>query len=301
MEEEYKKEAQELKEILVNKGKDDELIQLTTKRNLDERLKIKDIYISTFGNNLIEDLKTKLSGKTEDAFVALYTDLAEYDADCCKNAIKGLGTDEDCLIEIIGTRPGWFLKKVKEKYLEKYKVELEKDVIGDTSGIFQKLLVALLQCSRRTNKQPDLAECEKIAQNLFSKDKKDDPEFIKYFANSSPHELLEIARAYHKNTNKLLMKGIEDEFSSDERKLLQTILYSNISPSEYFASKLRKAIEGFGTDHKSLIRIVVGRSDVDIPLIKQYYNLLYKKDLIEDIKSEISGEYQKLVLAILSR
>ena len=97
------------------------------------------------------------------------------------------------------------------------------------------------------------------------------------------------------------MKGIEDEFSSDERKLLQTILYSNISPSEYFASKLRKAIEGFGTDHKSLIRIVVGRSDVDIPLIKQYYNLLYKKDLIEDIKSEISGEYQKLVLAILSR
>ena len=126
MEEEYKKEAQELKEIMVNKGKEDELIQLTTKRNLDERLKIKDIYISTFGTNLIEDLKKKLSGKTEDAFVALYTDLAEYDADCCKNAIKGLGTDEDCLIEIIGTRPGWFLKKVKEKYLEKYKVELEK-------------------------------------------------------------------------------------------------------------------------------------------------------------------------------
>ena len=301
MEEEYKKQAQTLKEIMVNKGKEEDLIQFTISKNLNDRLKIKDIYISTFGTDLIEDLKKKLSGKTEDAFVALYTDLAEYDAYCCYKAIKGAGTDEDCLIEIIGTRPGWFLKKVEEKYLEKYKVTLEKDVIGDTSGIFQKLLVALLQCDRRTNKEPDLAECEKIAQNLFNKDKKDDSDVIKYFANSSPHELLEIARAYHKNTNKLLVKGIEDEFKGDERKLLQTILYSNISPSEYYASKLRKAIEGFGTDHKSLIRIVIGRSDVDIPLIKEYYNLLYKKDLMEDIKSEISGDYQKLVLAILSR
>ena len=301
MEEQYKKEAQDIREIMVNSGREQDLIRLTTKRNLDERLKIKEIYKSTFGSDLIEDLKKKLDGKLKDVFVALYTDLVEYDADCCYKAIQGLGTDEDCLIEIIGTRESSFLKKVKEKYFEKYKVELETDIIGDTSGIFQKLLVALLQCCRRKNKKVDLIECEKIAQNLFNEEKKNDIDFIKYFANSSRKELIEIARAYHKNTNKLLNKGIEDEFNGDERKLLQTILYSTVSPSEYFAYKLRKAIECFATDHKSLIRIIVGRSDIDIPLIKEYYSLLYKKELVEDIDLVISGAYQKLIIALLSR
>ena len=302
MDEQYKKDAEDMRKAMAKSGTDEEaLINIVSKRTLEERLKIKEFYINMFGRDLIEDLKSELSGKLEDAFIALFTDLAEYDADCIKKAVKGLGTDEDTIIEILGTRPSWFIKKIKEKYLEKYKVELEKDIIDDTSGSFKKLLVALIACGRKSNKVPDVNECEKIAQELSQNSGKNQDVFIKYFSNSSPHELLQIARSYHKLTNNLLSKAIDKEFSGDFQKLLSTILYSNISPSEYFAYRIFKAIDGIGTNNKSLIRIVIGRSDIDIPIIKQYYKQLYNKDMVEDIKGDISGDYKKLIEALLTR
>ena len=39
------------------------------------------------------------------------------------------------------------MKWIKEYYKDKYKVEMEKDVIGDTSGIYQKLLLAMVGSS----------------------------------------------------------------------------------------------------------------------------------------------------------
>mmetsp|Transcript_1945 Transcript_1945/g.3856 ORF Transcript_1945/g.3856 Transcript_1945/m.3856 type:complete len:114 (+) Transcript_1945:271-612(+) len=62
--------------------------------------------------------------------------------------MKGLGTDEDALIEIIGTRSAQRLTEVKERYKEVHGNELEDDIKGETSGDFCKLLVSLLQCNR---------------------------------------------------------------------------------------------------------------------------------------------------------
>lgn len=301
MEEKYKQDAEDLHRELMNKSKDkDPLIKIVTKRTLKERLKIRELYISTFGIDLMEDLK-KLDGDLEKAFKALFTDLAEYDADCIFEAIDGAGTDEDALIEILGSRPCWHIKKIKEIYLSKRKVDIEKDIKGDTSSHFLHLLIALTACGRKTNQNPDVNECENIAKELFEKEGKKDEKseaLIKYFSTCSPHELLQIARSYHKLTNNLLTKaliGKEDE----DKLLLHTILYSNISPSEYFASRIHYAIEK--GKEKILNRVVIGRSDIDIPIIKQYYKQLYNKEIVEDVKEKFKGDYEKLIEAILTR
>ena len=49
-----------------------------------------------------------------------------------------------------------------------------------------------------------------------------------------------------------------------------------------------------------LIRILISRDEIDMPVIKQYYKQLYGKDIIEDFKSEISGDYQKLMIELCS-
>ena len=73
-----------------------------------------------------------------------------------------------------------------------------------------------------------------------------------------------------------------------------------ISPSEYFAKRINKAVAGLGTDNTSLIRILITRYEVDIPQIKQFYKQLYKKDMLEDIKDDTSGKYQKTLIELAS-
>ena len=284
---------------------EDTLIKISVENPLKTRLKIKSQYKLTYGSDLLDDFKSDLSGNFLELMLGLYTDIYEYDADQCHKAIEGLGTNEDTLIEIIGTRPGWMIKKVKEIYKNKYKVELEDDVKGDTSGNFRKLLISLLQCSRSENKNPDKEKCTKIAEDLYNAGEKklgtDEQTFNKYFGTTSPSELMIIAREYHRLYGNSLMKAIESEFSGDIKKLIKTVFYANISPSEYFATRIREAVKGLGTNEKILNRVIVTRNEIDIPIIKQYYKLLYGKDMVEDIKNDVSGDYRNLLIALLNK
>ena len=52
----------------------------------------------------MEDLHSELSGNLRILVLALMETKAQYDANCLYKAMKGLGTDESVLIEILCTR-----------------------------------------------------------------------------------------------------------------------------------------------------------------------------------------------------
>ncbi len=302
----YIKAAEDLRKAMEGFGTDEEhLILVVTSNKTQERLKIKKAYEEKYKKNLIDDLKSELSGKFEDAMVALFKEPVEYDCECIYNAMKGAGTDENCLIEVIASRPNWLLEKIKKKYSELYKKELVEDIKGDTSGDFQKILEGILRCKRSEVKEINKENCEKIAKELSETKEEgwvvndESSVFYKYIMNSSPKELSAIAREYYRLSGKTIIDGIENNFKGDAKDLLKSILYSLVSPSEYFATRIKKAIEGFGTDNKTLIRILITRCEVDMNIIKKYYKQLYNKDMIEDIKNDISGDYQKLMIELI--
>lgn len=302
----YIKAAEDLRKAMEGFGTDEEhLILVVTSNKTQERLKIKKAYEEKYKKNLIDDLKSELSGKFEDAMVALFKEPVEYDCECIYNAMKGAGTDENCLIEVIASRPNWLLEKIKKKYSELYKKELVEDIKGDTSGDFQKILEGILRCKRSEVKEINKENCEKIAKELSETKEEgwvvndESSVFYNYIMNSSPKELSAIAREYYRLSGKTIIDGIENNFKGDAKDLLKSILYSLVSPSEYFATRIKKAIEGFGTDNKTLIRILITRCEVDMNIIKKYYKQLYNKDMIEDIKNDISGDYQKLMIELI--
>ena len=306
MDSEENKDAETMRKAMQGVGTDEKaLIEIAGKRTHKQRMKIRQAYKTIYGRDLMEDLKSDLSGNYKKTMLALFTDPIEYDVDNLHNAMKGMGTDEDCLIEILASRPGWYINKIKKKYKEKYNKELEDDVTGDTSGNFRKLLISLIQGNRSTNQTPDKDECEKIANELYSAGEKktgtDESIFNKYFALSSPHELLVIAREYHKLTGNLLTKAVDKEFSGDIKKLLKTILYVQISPSEYFATRIRDAVHGSGTNENILTRVLVTRAEIDLPIMNQYYKQLYGKDMIKDIEDDVSGDYKRLLIALCNQ
>ena len=279
------------------------ITEICTHRTNAQRLEIVKAYKAAYGRDLIADLKSELHGKYEDAIIALFTDPIEYDADELRKAMKGMGTNEDTLIEIISSRPAPILAQIKAKFNEKYKRDLEKDVKSETSGTLRKLLIALLQCSRSTNTMPNPAQSAAIAAEIHkageAKLGTDESVFNKYFCTLSPHELAAVSREYHKLTGHTILQAIDKEFSGDSKKTLRTIVYATLSPSEYFATRVHDAVKGLGTKDHLLIRVIVSRSEIDMPQIKQYYKQLFGKDMYEDVKNDISGEYRELLLGII--
>ena len=73
------------------------------------------------------------------------------------------------------------------------------------------------------------------------------------------------------------------------------------SKPTYFAEELRNSMKGIGTRDDDLIRILVSRSEIDLPQIKQEYNRLYGKNLRDEIKGELTGDYEDLFVALLDK
>ena len=283
---------------------EDALIKIVANRSNAQRQKIKEEYKTAYGRDLISDLKSELRGKLEDAMVALFTEPIEYDVDSLNRAMKGAGTDEDAVIEIITSRPNWMLKKIKEKFKQKYNKELESAVKSDFHGDLERLLVSILQCKRSENNNPNQSECANLAKELFDAGEKkwgtDSSIFNKIFTGCSPTEIACIAREYHKISGHTILDGIDKEFSGNTKKALRSIVYALISPSEYFATRVQDAIKGFGTNDHLLIRVLITRDEIDMPQIKQYYKQLYGNDMVEDIKKDIGGDYKKLMVELCS-
>ena len=296
-------DAEALRKAMKGFGTDEAaLIKICANRSNQQRQAIKAAYKAAFGRDLIEDLKSELHGKFEDAMIALFTEPIEYDADQLRAGMKGMGTNEDTLIEIIASRTPQVLRLVKEKYKQKYKRDLEEDVKKETHGTLQHLLISLLQCSRSVNTNPNQNQMAAIAQEIYkageAKLGTDESIFNKYFCTLSPHELAVMAQQYHKITGHTILDAIDKEFHGDSKKALKTIVYATLSPSEYFATRVNDAIKGWGTQDHLLIRILITRDEIDMPRIKQYYKQLYGKDMVQAIKSDISGDYQKLMIEL---
>ena len=118
-----------LKKAIEGLGTDqDTLIKIIANKTLSERLKIKEEWKVKYGTDIISDLEKELNGKMKEATIALFSDPIDYDCDSLRNALSGLGTNEDTLIEIIASRSAEVLNKIIIRYQEKFNRNLEEDI-----------------------------------------------------------------------------------------------------------------------------------------------------------------------------
>jgi annexin A7/11 len=58
-------------------------------------------------------------------------------------------------------------------------------------------------------------------------------------------------------------------------------------------------MKGFGTDEKALIRTLATKDPLQINVLRQTYNYRFSRDLIKDVKSEVSGWFEEGLCAII--
>ena len=285
---------------------EDTIINILTSRSNAHRYMLKHRYKALLGRDLIKDLKSELSGHFEDACIALLESPYELDCRSLYEAMARLGTNEATLIEIVATRPTHQLYQDRLLFQQLYGKDLVRYVESETSGHFRKVLVAMLQCQRHENNYPiNMPELQMEAQRLYQAGAgrwgTDESVFTQIFSIRSPAEIATIAQCYRQLAGVDLYTSLKKEFSGNVEKLLKAIFYASINPAEWFATRVRNAIEGPGTKDKQLIRIIVSRFEIDLREIKLAYYRLYNRDMVSDIRNDTSGDYKKILTQLCSK
>ena len=115
----------------------------------EEMVLIGRFYFQKTGQSLIDDIEKKLNGKNK-TFLReiLYNNIIPHElyAEKINKSIKGLGTNTALLNRCLASRCGLDMPQIKEIYKWKYKTSLRQDIIGDCSGIYQKLCLYVAEC-----------------------------------------------------------------------------------------------------------------------------------------------------------
>uniref|UniRef100_A0A673K1C5 Annexin n=1 Tax=Sinocyclocheilus rhinocerous TaxID=307959 RepID=A0A673K1C5_9TELE len=275
-------DAEALYDAMKGFGSDKEaILDLITSRSNAERQEIRAAYKSQFGKDLIDDLKYELTGKFERLIVVLMRPPAYHDAKEIKDAIKGAGTDEKCLIEILASRTNEQIHNLVAAYKDAYGRDLEEDVIGDTSGHFKKMLVVLLQGTREEDDVVSEDLVEMIVCNL-----------------TVVIHLQLVFDEYQKIAEKSIEDSIKSELSGDFERLMLAVVQCIRSKPMFFAKRLYKSMKGLGTADNTLIRIMVSRSEIDMLDIRECFRLRYEKSLYNMIQDDTSGDYKRTLLKL---
>uniref|UniRef100_A0AAQ4PL13 Annexin n=1 Tax=Gasterosteus aculeatus aculeatus TaxID=481459 RepID=A0AAQ4PL13_GASAC len=249
---------------------EDAILQLLVARSNAQRQQIKVAYKTQFGKDLVDTLKGELGGKFETLIVGLMAAPLAYDVSALRNAIKGAGTDEKVLVEILASRTPQQVKEIVAAYRKEYDDDLEEDISGDTSGHFKRLLVILLQVKLLSSA---LSLCPPLlSSRLFD--------------------------AYMKLAGFEMEESIKRETSGGLRDLLLAVVKCARSVPTYFAETLYYAMKGAGTDDDTLIRVMVTRSEVDLFDVRTEFRKLFACSLFSMIKGDTGGDYRKALLLL---
>uniref|UniRef100_A0A8C1X6A9 Annexin n=1 Tax=Cyprinus carpio TaxID=7962 RepID=A0A8C1X6A9_CYPCA len=296
-------DAEALYDAMKGFGSDKEaILELIASRSNAQRQEIRAAYKSQFGKDLIDDLKYELTGKFERLIVGLMRPPAYHDAKEIKDAIKGAGTDEKCLIEILASRTNEQIHNLVAAYKDAYDRDLEEDVIGDTSGHFKKMLVVLLQGTREEDDVVSEDLVEQDAQDLYDAGEAqwgtDEAKFIMLLGNRSVTHLQLVFDEYQKIAEKSIEDSIKSELSGDFETLMLAVVQCIRSKPMFFARRLYKSMKGLGTADNTLIRIMVCRSEIDMLDIRECFRLRYEKSLYNMIQDDTSGDYKRTLLKL---
>ncbi|GLH06396.1 Annexin [Gryllus bimaculatus] len=297
-------DAEILRKAMKGFGTDEKaIINVLCKRTNAQRLEIGVQFKTLYGKDLIKDLKSELSGRFEDLILALMTPLPQFYALEIHEALSGLGTDEQCLIEVLCTLNNHEIRTVRAAYESMYKRCLEDDLASDTSGNFKRLLRSLCIGNRDESYAVDPAAAAQDAQALLRAGElrfgTDESTFNAILCSRSYPQLMQIFIEYERLTGHDFQKAIKNEFSGDIEEGLLAIVKSVRNKAGFFAERLHDSMAGMGTKDRTLIRICATRCEVDMADIKEAFGSLYGKTLESFIAGDTSGDYKKALLALI--
>jgi len=226
--------------------------------------------------------------------------VAEEAAKDFKAAMKGIGTDEKRIIKDILAFNNAQRQFIREKYLSMYGSSLDDDLKSELKGEFEEIVLALLK-PRFVYE----AECMHHAIQGATNEKV----VIDLLCTKDGAEIDQLKKVYQELYDSDLEKDIKNEEDGPLGRVFRS-LASGDRPSgksadnalaKAEAKQLFDAGEGlkFATDEDEFVRILCSRSFAQLKATFQEYERLSGKTIEGSIKSEMGGDLEDALVAIV--
>jgi len=293
-------DAQKLKQAMAGLGtRDTVLIDIIGHRSRPQRQTIVDEYSRSVGGDLIADLQKETSGHYREVLLNLMKPRDEMLADLIYEATNGKGTCDGVLIDIMTQFP-YELPAIAAAFEKKYRKTLETVLRSETTGSYEEALVALLNTPRPPPNKVDAVRAAKHAEAFFTAGEgragTNEHLFITIITSNS-YEQLNLIEENYRSAHQ---KSLEDAIKAEASGHFRDVLLACITPSDkYFASRVKQAVDGVGTDDLSLITAFVANERPQLQKIAKAYETMFGKPMSKRVAEDTTGDYERILLALL--
>ncbi|XP_034016771.1 annexin A2 [Thalassophryne amazonica] len=265
------------------------LLRILTNRSNAQRQAIAITYQTSTQKNLVASMKKVLSGDLESLLVELLMPPVQYEAYRLQQAMEGLGTDEETLLEILCTRSGNQLREIAAVYKECYKKDLEKELKAETSGDFAKLVVALLNKENVTGTvQRDL---ESLSASINTK-KADTEPWIDILTSRNSAHLNKVLLELELQSGQEVDQTVQKRFTGDIQLGLSILVQCIENQDRYLAKRL-------ATMKAEIVRrIMVSHCEKDLLCIRAAFIKLTGTSLYTTLQKRFKGDYLQALLGL---
>jgi len=225
---------------------------------------------------------------------------AYQDCEVLNQAMKGLGTDEASIIAIIARRSNAQRQELKSNFAQMFGKDLVKELKSELGGQFEDAVLALMM--------PTVDYDAWCLHDAMSGAGTTESTLIEIMCSRSNDEIKAITDAYKRLYKKNLAEELQGEASGNFKRLLFSLAQASRNEGDDVdegnatadAQDLFDAGEAqWGTDESRFNVILASRSLEQLELIFAKYAEISEKEIEEAIKSEMSGDIQDGMLAIV--
>jgi len=225
---------------------------------------------------------------------------AQQDCEVLHKAMKGLGTDEASIIAIIARRSNAQRQELKSNFAQMFGKDLVKELKSELGGHFEDAVVALMM--------PTVDFDAWCLHDAMTGAGTTESTLIEIMCSRSNDEIKAITDAYKRLYKKNLAEELQGEASGNFKRLLFSLAQASRNEGDDVdegnatadAQDLFDAGEAqWGTDESRFNVILASRSLEQLELIFAKYAEISEKEIEEAIKSEMSGDIQDGMLAIV--
>jgi len=300
--------ADALRKAMKGFGTDEKtLIQVLAPMGPLEIASVKQAFQQGHKRDLMKDVHSETSSYFREGLEALIRGPLEQDCFTLREGLSGMGTKEELLDEVLLGRTNADINAIKRHYQQMYNRSLESDLKSDLSGKTERLY-DMVVAARRTEESAPINP-QQIDQNVNDLYKAtegqmgtDELQVCAIISSASTAQLRAIAEAYQRRYQRTLVECIRKEFSGHMEDALLYMVYRATDPAKHDADMLEATMAGAGTKDVALVRriVMIHWSRDRMNQCKSAYRHFYKRDLADRIKGEISGDLERLLVAIVS-